>query len=259
MANNDTITKTITVTVLLCLVCSIVVSAAAVLLRPAQQANKQLDFKTNILAAADLLSKDRSVQEVFEERVETRVVDLKTGEYTDKIDPESYDQWQAAKDPSQSMDLSQSEDIASIGRRERYAEVYLVRNDNGQLQTVVLPIRGYGLWSTLYGFMAVEADGNTVSGITFYDHAETPGLGGQVDDPGWKETWEGKKIYSPNNDVALSVIKGEVNASDPNKEHKVDGLSGASLTTRGVHNLVQFWLGDMGFKPYLNNLRKGEA
>lgn len=259
MANNDSIKKTITVTVLLCLVCSIVVSTAAVLLRPAQQANKQLDFKTNILVAADLLAADRSVQEVFNERVETRVVDLKTGEYTDEKDPENYDQWQAAKDPSQSMDLSQKEDIASIGRRERYAEVYLVRDDQGQLQTVVIPIRGYGLWSTLYGFMAVEADGNTVSGITFYEHAETPGLGGQVDDPGWKETWEGKKIYGPDNKVALSVIKGSVDASDPNAEHKVDGLSGASLTTRGVDNLVQFWLGDMGFKPYLNNLRKGEA
>jgi len=258
VANNDTIKKTITVTVLLCLVCSIVVSAAAVLLRPAQEKNRQLDFKSNILAAANLQDGERGVQEIFNERVETRVVDLKTGKFTDEVDPESYDQWQAAKDPDLSKNLSNDEDIASIGRRERYAEVYLVKNEQGELQTLVIPVRGYGLWSTLYGFLALEDDANTVVGLGFYDHAETPGLGGEVDNPKWKALWEGKKIYE-DGEVAISVIKGTVDASDPNAEHKVDGLSGASLTTRGVHNLMQFWLGDTGFKPFLDNLRKGEA
>jgi len=258
VANNDTIKKTTTVTVLLCLVCSIVVSAAAVLLRPAQEKNRQLDFKSNILAAANLQDGERGVQEIFNERVETRVVDLKTGKFTDEVDPESYDQWQAAKDPDLSKNLSNDEDIASIGRRERYAEVYLVENPQGELETLVIPVRGYGLWSTLYGFLALEDDANTVVGLGFYDHAETPGLGGEVDNPNWKALWEGKKIYE-DGEVAISVVKGSVDASDPNAEHKVDGLSGASLTTRGVHNLMQFWLGDMGFKPFLNNLRKGEA
>jgi len=258
VANNDTIKKTITVTVLLCLVCSIVVSAAAVLLRPAQEKNRQLDFKSNILAAANLLDGERSVEEIFNERVKTKVVDLQTGQFTDEVDPESYDQWRAAKDPSLSKNLSNKEDIAGIGRRERYAEVYLVENPQGELETLVIPVRGYGLWSTLYGFLALEDDANTVVGLGFYDHAETPGLGGEVDNPNWKALWEGKKIYE-DGEVAISVVKGSVDASDPNAEHKVDGLSGASLTTRGVHNLMQFWLGDMGFKPFLNNLRKGEA
>ena len=258
MANNDSIKKTVTVTLLLCLVCSVVVSTAAVLLRPAQQANQALDFKTNILAAANLLDGERGIEEIFSERVETRVVDLKTGEFTDAVDPESYDQWKAAKDPNRSKNLSKDEDIAGIGRRERYAEVFLVKNQQGELETLVIPVRGYGLWSTLYGFLALEEDTNTVQGLGFYDHAETPGLGGEVDNPKWKALWEGKKIYE-DGEVAISVIKGSVDASDPNAEHKVDGLSGASLTTRGVHNLMQFWLGDMGFKPFLKNLRKGEA
>ncbi|MGD8176504.1 Na(+)-translocating NADH-quinone reductase subunit C [Marinimicrobium sp. ARAG 43.8] len=259
MANNDTIKKTITVTLLLCIVCSVVVSTAAVLLRPMQQMNQELDFKSNILAAAGLLDGEHSVDEIFESRVQNRIVDLETGTFSEDVDPANYDQWKAARDPSRSMALSSGEDIASISRRERYAEVFLVEDENGDLETVVLPVRGYGLWSTLYGFMAVEADGNTVAGLTFYEHAETPGLGGEVDNPSWKAQWEGKKIYGDNGDVQLSVIKGSVSSSDPDAEHKVDGLSGATLTSKGVDGLVHFWLGDMGFKPFLKNLREGEA
>ncbi len=259
MASNDTIKKTITVTLLLCIVCSVVVSTAAVLLRPMQQMNQELDFKSNILSAAGLLGGEGTVEEIFEQRVQTRVVDLETGQFTDEVDPASYDQWKAAKDPSRSKDLSGDEDIAGISRRERYAEVFLVEGTDGELQTLVLPVRGYGLWSTLYGFMALEADGNTVAGLGFYEHAETPGLGGEVDNPNWKSQWEGKKVYGEDGNVQLSVIKGSVDSSDPNAQHKVDGLSGATLTSKGVSNLVEFWLGDMGFKPFLKNLREGEA
>lgn len=259
MASNDSIKKTITVTLLLCIVCSVVVSTAAVMLRPMQQANEQLEFKSNVLAAAGLLEGEGSVEDIFANRVRTRVVDLKTGEFTDEVDPESYDQWKAAKDPERSMDLSSGEDIAGISRRERYAEVFLVEKPDGGLDTVVVPVRGYGLWSTLYGFMALESDGNTVAGLTFYDHAETPGLGGEVDNPRWKAQWEGKKVYGDDGQVQLSVIKGTVDSSDPKAEHKVDGLSGATLTSKGVDNLVAFWLGDMGFRPFLKNLREGEV
>ena len=201
MANNDTIKKTITVTLALCIVCSVVVSTAAVLLRPMQQMNQELDFKSNIIAAAGLSGEEGSVEEIFESRIKTRVVDLESGQFTDEVDPDSYDQWKAAKDPSRSMDLSGDEDIAGISRRERYAEVFLVENEQGELQTLVLPVRGYGLWSTLYGFMAIEADGNTVAGLTFYEHAETPGLGGEVDNPSWKAQWDGKKVYGDDGEV----------------------------------------------------------
>ncbi len=229
------------------------------LLRPLQQANQELDFRSNILAAAGLQDAEGSVDEIFSERVEARVVDLKTGKFTDAKNPEDYDQWAAAKDPSQSMDLSKDQDIASIGRREQYAEVYMIRTPEGELESVVLPVRGYGLWSTLYGFMAVEPDGNTVAGLTFYEHAETPGLGGEVDNPKWKSIWEGKKIYGEDGNVQLSVVKGSVEPSAPESQYKVDGLSGATLTSRGVDGLVAFWLGDLGFKPFLKNLREGEA
>ncbi len=259
MANNDTIKKTITVTLLLCIVCSVIVSTAAVLLRPAQETNKALDFKRNILSAAGLMEEGRSIEEIFEERVTTKVVDLETGEFTDAVDPSTYDQRKAAKDPSRSLPLSGEEDIAGISRRERYSIVYLVENQQGDLQSIILPVRGYGLWSTLYGFLALEEDAKTVVGLGFYEHAETPGLGGEIDNPDWKSLWPGKVVYDQQGDVAVSVAKGAVNPDSPEAKYTVDGLSGATLTSRGVQNLLRFWLGEQGYKPFLINLRQGEA
>lgn len=258
MSNNDSIKKTIIVTVLLCIVCSVIVSAAAVLLRPAQVANKSLDFKRNILSAAGLLEPGKNVDAIFNERVVTRVVDLKTGKFTDAVDPVSYDQRRASKDPSLSTNLSADEDIAKISRREDYSVVYLIQDENEQLQKIILPVKGYGLWSTLYGFLALEADANTVVGLVFYEHAETPGLGGEVDNPVWKAKWAGKKVYDEG-DVVIAIIKGSVDPSSSNAVHQVDGLSGATLTSRGVHNMLHFWLGDNGYKPFLTNLKNGEA
>lgn len=259
MANNDTIKKTVIVTLLLCFICSVIVSTAAVLLRPLQEANKELDFKRNILSAAGLLEEGGDVESIFAERVSMRVVDIDSGQFTDEVDPTTYDQRAAASDPSMSTDLDQKEDIAGISRREDYSLVYLVEDNSGELSKIVLPIKGYGLWSTLYGFIALEADANTVAGLGFYEHGETPGLGGEVDNPRWKSQWEGKKVYGADDNVALTVIKGQVDPSSPRAEYQVDGLSGATLTARGVHNLVQYWLGEDGFKPFLEKLRKGEA
>lgn len=259
MANNDTIKKTIQVTLALCIICSVVVSTAAVLLRPMQQANEELDFKSNVLEAAGLLDPDRGIEEVFNERVTRRMVDLETGRFTDEVDPSEYDQWRAARDADRSKNLSNREDIAGISRRENFSEAYLVEDENGELETLIIPVRGYGLWSTLYGLLALEPDAKTVVGLTFYEHAETPGLGGEIDNPNWRAQWPGKKVYDEDGNVAISVVKGGVDSSDPDAQHKVDGLSGATLTARGVQNLLRFWLGDLGFKPFLTNMREGEA
>lgn len=254
----DTVGKTFLVAFLLCIVCSVVVSLAAVQLKPAQQRNKELDIKRNILSAAGLLQQGVNVDEMFS-KIQPRIVDLETGEFTDSIDVDSFDQQSAAKDPSLSRDLSKSEDVAKISRRENYAKVYLVLDDNGDIDTVILPIKGYGLWSILYGFVAIKSDANTVAGLGYYEHGETAGLGGEVDNPRWKALWPGKEIYADNGDVAISVIKGSVEASDPNAEHKVDGLSGASLTSKGVENMLRFWMGDLGYGPFLDKLRSGDV
>jgi Na+-transporting NADH:ubiquinone oxidoreductase subunit C len=186
------------------------------------------------------------------------VVDLRTGQFTDAVDPSEYDQRAAAKDPETSRALPTEEDPANIMRREDYALVYLAESADGGIERIILPIHGYGLWGQLYGFIALEGDANTVAGIGFYEHKETPGLGGEVDNPRWKSLWEGKQVYR-DGDVAISVIKGSVDSSASDAEYKVDGLGGATLTTRGVSNLVQYWLGENGFEPFLNNLKTGEA
>lgn len=250
---NDTIKKTLTVAFLLCIVCAVVVSTAAVSLRPMQQANKLLDLKTNILASAGLLQEGIDVETQFEQ-ISTRLVDLNTGLFTEEVDVDAYDQRKAAKDPALSDALSPEEDVAKIIRREKYAKVYLLEGDSG-IEKVILPIKGYGLWSTLYGFLALESDLNTVAGIGFYEHAETPGLGGEVDNPLWKAKWIGKQTYK-DGEIAITVVKG---AAAPDSVHQIDGMSGATLTTRGVDNFVRYWMGENGFAPFLKNLKAGEA
>lgn len=255
MASNDSIKKTITVALLLCIVCSVVVSTASVVLKPAQEANKQLDFKRNILSAAGLLEDGKSVDELFS-KIETKIVDMKTGEFTDEISPEDYDS--AMNKSGMYKKLSPEEDVAGIMERANFAKVYLVK-ENGKLKTLVLPVSGYGLWGTMYGFLALSSDLNSVSGLGFYDHKETPGLGAEIDNPRWQALWDGKEIYGPNGDVALDIIKGSVTPGSAGAEHKIDGLSGATLTSNGVDNMIQFWMGANGYRPFLNNLKAGEA
>ena len=255
--NKDSLGRVLGVALALCVVCSVIVSTAAVVLKPQQEANKTRDLKRNILMAAGLFDASQTVEAQFE-MVTTRVIDLNSGEYRDDVDPMSYDQRAAAKNASMSTKLSGKQDLAKIQRRENLSLVYLVNNTSGELDKVILPIRGYGLWSTLYGFVALDSDANTIAGLGFYEHGETPGLGGEIDNPRWKAIWKGKKTYR-DGAVAISVVKGAVNADAAAADWQVDGLSGATLTSRGVKNLVQYWLGVDGFEPYLDNLRKGDA
>lgn len=256
-ANNDTIGKTLLVTILLCVICSVVVSAAAVILKPQQVANKELDRKSNILAAAGISDPNKSVDELFEQ-ITTRYVDLSSGKFVEA--PVGYDEAKAAKDPQLGTKLAQGDDLAGIKYRANIMPVYLVNNAQGEVEKVILPVHGKGLWSTLYGFLALEGDLNTVVGLGFYSHAETPGLGGEVDNPAWKALWPGKKVYGDDTrEPLIGLVKGSVDAATPNAEYKVDGLSGATLTSNGVTNLVRFWMGENGYAPFLNNLRAGEA
>lgn len=255
MASNNSIKKTLTVAFALCIVCSVVVSTAAVVLRPAQQQNQELDRKTNILQVAELYEPGADVDEVFAESITARVVNLKTGEYAEDKNPATFNQFEAAKDPAQSITLSGAEDMAGIGRRENYATVYLVGNPDNP-EKIIVPVRGQGLWSLMSGYLALKGDGNTVIGLSFYDQGETPGLGGEVDNPEWKALWDGKKIYPENEmDPAIRLVKGGVGPKTPNAEYKVDALSGATLTSNGVTNLLQFWLSDAGFAEYLARFR----
>ena len=252
---DESVKKTLIVTLLLCLVCSVVVSTAAVGLREKQALNRELDMRVNILKVAGLYRPDRSVEESFR-HIEKRVVNLDDGKFAD-LDPASFTMRGAFRDPRLSAPLPPEEDIALIKRRPYYASVYFVEDKDGS-RRIVLPINGYGLWSTLYGFLALEADGDTVYGLRFYEHRETPGLGGEVDNPKWRSLWHGKRVYGGQGDLRLEVVKGKVASGDPDAAYKVDGLSGATLTGRGVTNMIRFWMGPLGYRPFLNRLEKHE-
>lgn len=263
--NKDSMQNVIVVALGVCLVCALVVSAAAIALKPQQTANKHADRNKNILVAAGLfkpgVTSTSQISDLFK-KFTVKVVDLKEKRFlTDEeakslgIDPSTYNQRAAARDPKMSRALTKQEDIASISRRARYSVVYILKNDDGSIDRIVLPIHGYGLWSTMYGFLALKGDLKTVAGLTFYEESETAGLGGEVENPAWQNLWVGKRIYNEAHKVVLSVIKGNVDPKSPDADHQVDGISGATMTSRGVQHLIHYWLGEEGFGPLLANLK----
>lgn len=244
--------KTLLVAFLLCIVCSILVSGAAVSLKPLQEANKKLDVKKNLLIASGLVSSEATKEEVDAayENVQPLLVDLSTGNVVEG-DVENYDQVKASKDPKQNKRIDTAIDAGKIRFRAKIAKAYLVK-EAGEVSMIVLPVHGKGLWSTMYGFLALAPNTVTVKGIGFYSHGETPGLGGEIDNPSWKATWNGKTALGEDFKPVLTVVKGSAKS-----ETEIDGLSGATLTAVGVSGTIKYWLGDDAFGPFLAKFREG--
>lgn len=239
-----------------CAVCAVFVSGAAVGLKDRQDANRLLDRQQKVLTVAGLIEEGAAmsreeVQALYDESIEAKVIDLATGDPNAEVDAGSFDQVKASKDPERSV--AAPENPSKIMRLPNQALVFDVKKD-GKLVGLILPIEGYGLWGTLYGYLALAPDAKTIVGITFYSHKETPGLGGEVDNPRWKALWPGRKAFNEEGVATIAVKKGPAGspAEDP---YQVDGLSGATLTSRGVTNLLHFWLGEHGFGPYLEKYR----
>jgi Na+-transporting NADH:ubiquinone oxidoreductase subunit C len=247
-------------TTLLCIVFSALVAGVAVALRERQEENKRLDRIKNVLRVAGLSEPGESLSrqelnERFDRNLVAQLVDLQSGNVVEGVDALSFDQRRAAKDPERSRQAPPN--AAKVRRIPDRALVYQIV-ENGEVTGLVLPIEGYGLWSTLYGYLALEDDTRTVKGITFYEHGETPGLGGEVDNPRWKGLWPGRLAYDENFEPKLHVVKGS--AGPPEEDpYRVDGLSGATLTSNGVSHMLAFWLGRNGFGPYLAQVRNQGA
>jgi Na+-transporting NADH:ubiquinone oxidoreductase subunit C len=240
--SRDSIRNTLIIAVSLSVVCSILVATTAVVLKPVQQRNEEEFRQRIILEVAGLLQPDASVESQFE-AIETRIVDMESGNYIDE---------DSAGDAQDMIAIPDALDIANVRQRPVHSRVYLVREDN-ELQQIILPVHGAGLWSTMYGYLSVATDGRTVNGLRFYSHAETPGLGDQIDDPAWLAQWVGKQLYDETGAVRIEVIRGTV--QDRSSDYEIDGLSGATLTGRGVSQLVRYWTGPHGFGPYLRKIQ----
>ena len=280
--DKDSLANTFTVATILCLVCALIVSASAVVLKPMQKRNAQLDRKKNILAVSGISPEEISktgIDELFNSRFEATIIDMDTGEEAseackaamdsagkvlDDVVVEYEQSWasKSKKDEDWAEDdddltaickkLDKKEDICGIKYREKFSHVYTLKSADGKIEKYVFPVRGMGLWSMMHGYMAVEPDFQTVAGLTFYDQKETPGLGGEVMNPQWKKKWEGKQIYE-GDEVCLRVIKGDQSSND----YGVDGLAGATITSNGVTNMTEYWLGPSGFEPYIAKQKSG--
>jgi Na+-transporting NADH:ubiquinone oxidoreductase subunit C len=251
--NKDSVANTLVVAVSLSLVASILVATAAIFLQPIQKKNEELFRQKIILDVAGLYAPGVDVNALFS-GIETRMVDLATGEYSDEVAASEFDAIAAAKDPDTGISIPPKADIANIRQRARLAPVYQVR-DGGEVTQIILPIYGTGLWSTMFGFLSLDPDGTTILGLRFYEHAETPGLGDQIDKPDWRAQWAGKQVFAGDDQPRIEVIRGFVDENSAAAIHQVDGISGATLTGRGVTNLVQYWTGPHGFGPYLSRIR----
>lgn len=248
----ETFGGTLVFVFIICLVCAALVSISAVGLKPLQQANKLLDQHTKILEAAGLLEKaGKDIDGTYAKYIEAKFIDLDSGTYTTG-NSEIFDERTDARDVGKS--IKPKNDIAGINRRANKAIIYLVKNDQGNVDSVVLPIIGSGLWDLMYGFIGLEADLNTVKSVVYSDLKETPGLGAEVLNPKWKALWSGKQMYDEQHQIAIKIVKGGAKKGDV---HGVDALSGATLTSRGVERTIHFWLGDEGYGPFITKNRNG--
>ncbi|NRA82336.1 MAG: Na(+)-translocating NADH-quinone reductase subunit C [Gammaproteobacteria bacterium] len=254
MGNKDSFGRTLIFVLITCLVCSVIVAGAAVGLRPMQLENKALDKQTRILEASGLLESSMTKVEIvatYTKYVEAKLLDFTTGDFVEG-NPETFDQRIYALNKANS--ITPSDDVAKINRRSNRTIVYLVKDDSGKTDTVILEVRGSGLWSMMYAFVGLETDLNTVKSVIYYDQGETPGLGGEVENPKWKKQWAGKQLFNSNGDIAIKIVKGGAKAGDI---HGIDALSGATLTGKGVENTFKFWLGEEGFGPFIAKYKNG--
>jgi Na+-transporting NADH:ubiquinone oxidoreductase subunit C len=245
-----------------CVVCALLVAVSAVGLRPRQEANQRLYMEKNVLLAAGLIQYDEDLpaaelRAIFDRNIEVRLVDFATGDLVpaDRVDARGYDQRRARNDPAQSRPAP--ENRAGIARIPNYGRVYFVTRE-GRLEQVVLAIEGLGMWGTVYGFLAVDRDGNTVRGLTYYDQKETPGLGGEIANPKWQALWRGRRVYDDNWEARITVIKGNAGPAEQDPL-RVDGLSGATVTSNAITRLTQFWLSDVAYGRFLKKFRAGAS
>ena len=260
-ATSDSLKNIIGVALAVCVVCSILVSTAAVALKPRQEANQRLEKIKNILIAGDLLEgkgKRKEIEAIFSEKIHPVLIELKTGDQlpkekmTGKLSPENFDVTQLSKDSKFGRIIPSADDRANIKRMPLNMMVYYVKEGTDRYSKIIFPVYGSGLWSVMYGFLALDWDLKAIRGITFYEHGETPGLGGEIDNARWKASWKGKIAFDEAGNLKLKVLKG---LAAPGAASEIDGLSGATLTTRGVDNMIAFWFGSQGYGPFLEKLR----
>jgi len=256
--NNDSPQKALLVVFLVALLCSVLVSLAAITLKPQQLRNQLVERSRNIITLTGLLPGDTQLSDeqilAALEQLDIRVVNIDSGEFNTTIDPVGFDERAAVGDPDLGVVIPPDADAARLGRRTGFAVVYLVW-DGDVLSRVILPIHGQGMWSMLYGYLALEVDLNTIAAVSFYEQTETAGLGDQIQRPDWQAQWAGRQLFDNRGNLRFRVASGVVEAGAPGARYEVDGLTGASVTADAVTRLISYWFGSHGYANLLARLR----
>lgn len=218
-------------TAALTIACGVLLAVASQGLKSKQQEQIDLEFKKNILSTFMILDKTTKVQEIFAKKVVPIVVDFNGKEVNKK-----YNQISIEKEYKKPL-------------KERYLPIYEIRNDIkiDSIDFYVMPVFGNGLWDVIWGYVALENDMNTVKGVVLAHKAETPGLGARITEEEIQMRYKGKKIFDNNNQmVSITMIKGEGHDTQ-NQPNIVDGMSGATLTSKGVNKMFKDY-----FEGYLS-------
>ena len=242
--------RSVIVTLGVAMVCALCVSVAVVVLRPYYLAN--LDAARIGRLETMITALNEAGHSVAPENVEAAIVDLQTGWFDNEVDPLTYDQRDAVRNPRTSISIPAEMDVAGMKRRENHAVIYLARDNNGQTIAVIVPLWGVGYQSAIYGYLALATDGREILAMDIYEHGETPGLGSQIQDERWSRQWPGKQAFDSEGNISVHVGGGDA-------ANRIDAISGATRTSMGVNGILQFWLGELGFAPFLEQFRQQEG
>ena len=254
--NRNGATYTLFFTLAVCAVCSLIVAGAYVALAERQRADAAAFRMLDILRLTGLAEEDEQLErdEIFErfEAIRARAVDMETNRFDPEVDARLFDQREASRDPTQSVEAPPNP--AGVRRIPSHAVVYERLNDDGSLDQILIPIHGQGYGGQIFGFLSLGPDLNTVREIVFYEHQETPTLGGRIDRTSWRRNWPGRRVFDDSGEVALELVQKPPPADEA--PYQVDAISRASVTTAGVQNMINFWFGPDAFGPFLEAYRE---
>lgn len=253
-SNNNSVSHTILFAIAIAVVLGAMVTAVSVLLEPAQAENRE---QAQQAIFQDLLQNQPGFESIVDQhsayQMDHRLVDLDTGCYDAEIAASDYGTIIDSRRSKHTQALNREQDIANIKVRAKYALVHLIQ-DTDRLIAVVLPVYGLGYSSRLNGYLTLAADGNQVRSLVFYDHNETPGMGGRISTADWQTQWQKKLLRDQNGNLRIGVATGSPTSAE-DRSYQIDAMAGATITGRGVTNLLRFWVGPMGFETYLHNLQ----
>ena len=249
----DSTRRALGVALMVAFVCGLLVSVVSVSLRPLQLANVEAERIEQLQLVLDALSTLGRGQTIDE--LEQHMVELASGLFVDSIGGVRFDAERAAASPTLGVAIPSDLDLARLKRRALHAQIYLVRDEAGRIDLIILPVSGSGYQSTLHAWLVLDGDTQTVQALKFYQHGETPGVGSRIEEPEWEAKWHGLRAFD-NAGVLRIGVRASGASYDENAAYQVDGISGATRTMQGVDGMLRFWLGEFGFAPLLQRIRE---